>query len=295
MKTAKINLFSIIKGLVIILLALIFIMPFVLVLSVSVSDNETLLKYGYTFFPKTINFSVYKAIFSNSQQLVQSYKITILYSLLASVLSVIIQSMIAYSLSRRTYKYCKFLTVYLFITMLFSGGLIPSYILNSQYLHLNNTFWVYIFPGLVSTWNIIIIRTFFQGLPEGLVEASKIDGASEFRIYAQIIMPLSKPVLATICFMTLLSKWNDWNTCLIYIRNSNLYSLQYLLQRILREAEYLKSIANTSSGLLLTDIEAPTDVMKFAMAVLAAGPMMVAFPFFQKYFTRGLTVGSIKG
>ncbi len=291
----KFTFWTILKALVYILIILIFFMPFLLVVSVSFSNDDTILKYGYTFFPKIIDTAAYQHVFKNAGQLIQSYKITIIYSLAGTLVALIVQSTIAYAISRPNYKLRKALTVYLFITMLFHGGLVPTYILICKYLHLGNTIWVYILTG-VSTWNVIVMRTFFKGLPDGLAEAAKIDGASEYRTFAQIILPLSKPVLATIGFMTLLAKWNDWNTSLIYIKSPKLYSLQYLLQKILREAQYLKQMAQSGTGgLEASSITEATDSMKFAMAVLAAGPMLVVFPFFQKYFCRGLTVGSVKG
>ena len=270
-------------------------MPFLLVVSVSLSNDDTILKYGYTFLPKIIDAAAYRQVFRNSAQLIQSYKITIIYSLAGTFVALVVQSTIAYAISRPNYKLRKPLTVYLFITMLFHGGLVPTYILICKYLHLGNTIWVYILTG-VSTWNVIVMRTFFKGLPDGLAEAAKIDGASEYRTFAQIILPLSKPVLATIGFMTLLAKWNDWNTSLIYIKSPKLFSLQYLLQKILREAQYLKQMAQSGTvNVDTSNVTEATDSMKFAMAVLAAGPMLVIFPFFQKYFCRGLTVGSVKG
>lgn len=181
--------------------------------------------------------------------------------------------------------------------MLFNGGLIPTYILNYKYLHLGNTIWIYILPTLCSAFYIIILRTFFQGLPLSLVESAKLDGASEIRIFFQIILPLSKPVLATVSLLTLLTKWNDWYTSLIYITDSNLYTLQFLLKRILQEVEFLRIMANNAPpGIDLTAIEdTPVESLKFAMCIIAAGPMLMVFPFFQKYFAKGLTVGSVKG
>lgn len=278
-----------------ILLSLCFVIPLIMVISISISSEDAILHYGYTLFPKQISLDAYRLALKNPHQLVTSYKVTILYSLCATALSLLVQSMVAYPISKKGYKHKKFVTIYIFITMLFSGGLVPSYILNSQYLHLNNTIFIYIFPALVGAWNVIVMRTFFQGLPDGLPEAAKIDGANEFYIYAKIIMPLSKPVLATIGFMTLLGKWNDWNTSLIYIRNPDLYSLQYLLQRILREVEYVKSLSGTQAGALVDTSNMPTESFRFAMAVLAAGPMLVIFPFFQKYVSKGLTIGAVKG
>ena len=275
--------------------SLCFILPLVMVISISVSSEDAISDFGYTLFPNEVSFDAYKLAFQNPQQLLNSYKTTIIFSLSATALSLLVQSMVAYPLSKKTYKHKKFVTIYIFITMLFSGGLVPSYILNTQYLHINNTIWIYIIPGLVGAWNIIVMRTFFQGLPDGLPEAAKIDGANEFYIYAKIILPLSKPVLATIGFMTLLAKWNDWNTSLIYIRKPELYSLQYLLQRILREVEYIKSLQNTQAAALVNTHNMPTESFRFAMAVLAAGPMLMIFPFFQKYVSKGLTIGAVKG
>ena len=201
----------------------------------------------------------------------------------------------AYPLSRKCFKFRGIITKYIFVTMLFSGGLVPSYILNTKYLHLGNTFWIYILPGLTSAWKVIVFRTFFQGLPDGLVEAAKIDGAKEIMIFFKIILPLSTPVIASLGFMTLVGKWNDWNTTLLYIRDSKLYSLQYLLQRILREAEYVKNLQLSGESTMLSDKDLPTETMRYAMAMLAAGPMLVVFPFFQKYFAKGMVVGAVKG
>ncbi len=276
-----------------IITSLTYILPLILMLSISVSSENAITEYGYTFLPKEWGFDGYKAVFKNPEQLLNSYKITIIYSIAATLLSMLVKALAAYPLSRPTYKFKKQTTMYLFFTMLFSGGLVPTYIINTKYLHLDNTIWIYILPGLVAAWDIFIMRTFFQGLPNGLVEAAKIDGASEFRIFFTMILPLSTPVLASLGFMYLVGKWNDWNTALLYIRDTEKYSLQYLLQRILREADFINSMAK--QGLSTGDVAVPTETTRYAMAVLAAGPMMVIFPFFQKYFAQGLTIGSVKG
>ncbi len=270
-----------------------YILPLILMLSISVSSESAITKYGYSFFPREWGFDGYRAVFNNPKQLLDSYKVTIIFSVTATFLSILIKALAAYPLSRSNYKLKKPITMFMFITMLFSGGMVPSYLLNTKYLHLDNTIWIYIIPGLVAAWDIFIMRTFFQGLPDGLVEAAKVDGASEFRIFFQMILPLSTPVLASLGFMYLIGKWNDWSTSMVYIRDNELYSLQYLLQRILREAEYLKTMAK--DGMQLIDQEPPTETLRYAMAVLAAGPMMIIFPFFQKYFAAGLTIGSVKG
>ena len=283
---------QIILNLIFIVLCATYIIPMILLVSISISSESAITQYGYTILPKEVGFDGYKMVFKNPGQLIQSYKVTIIYSLASTFLSLIVMALYAYPLSRRNYSLRKISTWYVFFTMLFSGGLVPSYIINTRWLHLGNSIWIYIFPGLVTAWNVIIMRTFFQGLPDGLVEAAKIDGASEFLVFCRIIIPLSTPVLASLGFMHLIGAWNNWNTSLIYIHDKDLYSLQYLLQRILREADFIKQMAEQGQEV---GAEAPIETMRYAMAILAAGPMMVVFPFFQKYFAKGLTIGSVKG
>lgn len=280
-----------------ILLCLCFVIPMMYVISVSFMGQAEIDALGYRLIPQRPTLEAYRYIFRNPTQLIDSYKVTIFFSLVGTFLSVMVMALVAYPLSRRTFYFRKPVTFYIFFTMLFGGGLIPSYILNTQYLGLGNSVWVYILPSLANAFHIIILRTFFQQLPPSLVESAKIDGAKEGRIFFSIVLPLSKPVIATIALMNLLSRWNDWYTTLIYIRDARLYSLQYMLQKILREAEFIQSMAQTGIGNLNIDIsaEVPTEPSRFAMVIVAAGPMLVIFPFFQKYFTRGLTIGAVKG
>lgn len=279
-----------------ILFSCLFILPFIYVISISLSSAENIREFGYRLWPKSIDFSAYKFIFANPRQLLDSYCVTIASTVLGTVLGLILMALAAYPLSRNNFKYRKVITGYIFVTMLFNGGMVPTYILCAQYLKLTDKFAIYIVLHLVSAWHIFIIRTFFKGLPSSLVEAAKIDGASELTIFCRIVIPLSKPVLATVAVLTALTRWNDWQTSLIYIQNTKLYSLQYLLQKLLNDAEFLESLAK--NGIMVGDQmqqKAPTESMQFAMVVIATGPMCIAFPFFQKYFTKGLTVGAVKG
>ena len=277
--------------------SLMFILPFVLIIAASFTDEQALLAQGYKLIPAEFSTEAYKYVFRNPQQLIDSYKITIIYSIAATFLGVVVMSMLAYPLSKPNYKYKKILTFFIFFTMLFSGGLIPTYIWLTRYLHMGDTVWVYILPNLVNAFHVIVIRTFFQGLPQSLTEAAKIDGASELKTFFTIVIPLSKPVIATISLLTLLARWNDWNTVLIYINSPNLYSLQYLLQKILREVEFVKNMAENTpiAGIDMDASTLPSETIRFAMCMVAAGPMLVVFPFFQKYFAKGLTVGAVKG
>ena len=266
-------------------------------MSASFTDEQTLLAEGYKLFPSQFSLEAYRYVFRSPGQLIDSYQVTIIYSFLGTFLAVLIMSMMAYPLSRSNYKYKKIVMFFVFFTMLFSGGLIPTYIWNTRFLHLGDTIWIYILPNLVNAFHIIVIRTFFQGLPPALMESAKIDGARELQIFFKIVIPLSKPVIATIALLTLLARWNDWNTALIYIKSKELYSLQYLLQKILREAQFVKDMADAApvTGIDIDMSNLPSETIRFAMCMVAAGPMLVVFPFFQKYFAKGLTVGAVKG
>lgn len=277
--------------------SLLFILPFVLIIAASFTKESSLVSEGYKLIPSEFSLEAYRYVFRSPQQLLDSYKITIIYSVAATFLGVIVMSMLAYPLSRPNYKYKKIVTFFIFFTMLFSGGLVPTYIWMTRYLHMGDTIWVYILPFLVNAFHVIVIRTFFQGLPSALMESAKIDGASELQTFFKIVLPLSKPVIATISLLTLLARWNDWNTALIYIKSTKLYSLQYLLQKILREAEFVKNMAESSpvAGIDFNASNLPSITIRFAMCMVAAGPMLVVFPFFQKYFAKGLTVGAVKG
>ncbi len=278
-----------------ILTSITYVLPMLLVISISFSFEQSIRDFGYRFIPSVWSTEAYRLIFKNPAQIIDSYKTTIIFSFVGTALAVLVTALLAYPLSRPSYKLKRPLTWYIFVTMLFSGGLVPQYIINSKYLHLDNTMWIYILPGVVSAWNVIVIRTFFQGLPIEMTESAKIDGAREIVIFFRIIFPLSTPVLASIGFMTLVAKWNDWNTALIYITDTRLYSLQYMLQRILNEIEFVRQAVESGKSVGESANVIPTENVRYAMAMLAAGPMLIVFPFFQKYFAKGMTVGAVKG
>ena len=276
-----------------ILLCLGIIFPFWLLLSASFSNEGVITTQGYQIWPNPFDFSAYEYVFKNPEQILRAYGLTFVFSISAMVLSVLFMSMIAYPLARNNLKGKSVINFYLYFTMLFSGGLVPTYLLVSRTLHLNDTIWVYIVLGLINPWYVFMIRTFFKGIPGEIVESATIDGASEYTIFIRMILPLSKPVLATIALFVFLGKWNDWNTALIYITKPELYSLQYLLQKIMEDINIIKTNAELSSMIDISDI--PAETVRMAMAIIVAGPALVVFPFFQKYFVKGLTVGSVKG
>ena len=268
------------------------IFPFWLLLSASFSSSESIATNGYQLFPKPFDTSAYKFVFSNPTSILRAYGLTFSFSICSMFLSVLLMSMIAYPLARSGLRGKKAINFFLYFTMLFNGGLVPTYILMAKVLHLNDTFWIYVLRGLISPWYVFMIRTFFKGIPEEIIESATIDGASEYRIFATMILPLSKPVLATVALFTFLGKWNDWQTSLIYITKPELYSLQYLLQKIMEDIKIVRENQNLGMD-IMQDI--PTETVRMAFAVVVAGPALVVFPFFQKYFVKGLTVGSVKG
>ena len=293
-KKKKFPLGQLILHVVLISTCLLYLIPFVLSISISLTDEGSLINDGYSIFPKVFSFDGYKMVFQNPTQIINSYVVNITYCVISTFLAVLFMSMLAYALARKNFRFKKIIAFYVLFTMLFSGGMVPSYLLITKYLHLNDTIWVYILPGLIGAWNVIVLKTNFQNIPESLIESAKLDGASEIYVCFKIIMPLCKPALAAIAFLYFVPKWNDWMTSALYIREPSLYSLQYLLQRILKETEFLKQLADTGGGAIDSSMF-PTESLKFAMAMVAAGPVMVLFPFFQKYFAKGLTLGAVKG
>ena len=226
--------------------------------------------------------------------ILNAYKVTILVSTIGTLAYLLIASMAAFAISRPGFKYKKFITFYFFFTMLFNGGLVPSYILMTQVLNLKNTYASMIFPLLVNVWYLIMLKTFMTEIPNEIIESARIDGAGNGTIYWRFVLPLSKPALATIGLLTLLDYWNSWQPAMLYIDNKDMYPLQYMLQVMLRNIiEILKQMQNNIA--ITPGQSIPSESVRMAMCLLAVGPMLFIFPFFQKYFTRGLTVGAVKG
>lgn len=277
------------------LLTLLFILPLCLVISTSFATGESLANYGYTFFPKSFTLGAYEYIFQNPTQIANSYVVTIAICLVAIPLQLFMQGMTAYALTRAKWGYK--LLKYIYLSCFFSGGLIPNYIWMTQYLHLGNNFWVYVLPCIYATGNVIMMRTFFKNHPAGIIEAAKLDGASEFYIFFKIIIPISVPLFATLAIMSFMSLWNQWMPTMLYIHDEKLWTLGYMLQNILKKASFQKEMMENAANLTVDmgSMDFPDETIKYAMVVVAAGPAMFIMPFFQKYFKSGLVVGSIKG
>ncbi|MGI6337192.1 MAG: carbohydrate ABC transporter permease [Clostridiales bacterium] len=279
-------------------MTLIYLVPVILVIMVSFSTPESLTYKGYSLFPTELTLSTYKFLLKSGKQIADSYKVTITRTILGTVLSLSVMSLYSYVVAYRAFPARKFYTYYLFVSSIFSGGLVASYIINVRYLGLYDNFWIYILPGLVSWFNIIILRTFIQTtIPDSLFEAAKIDGAGDFTIFFRIVLPLFKAGLATIGLFCVVGHWNEWSTALLYIENPKLVPVQTMLQRIQQNINFLKNNSQMSQTqeemLILKNL--PTESTQMAITVIATVPILCVYPFFQKYFIKGMTIGSVKG
>lgn len=274
-------------------------LPVLLVLVVSFSSEMSVSAKGFSFFPTAWSLKSYEYVFKFGEQLAVSYGVTIFVAVFGTLLSLWFTSMFAYSLSRKNFNWRNGLSVYLLITMLFSGGTLGGYLINTNVFHLKNTLWVLILPGCVGTMNVIVMRTFINSnVPDSLVEAAKIDGASDYRLFFVIVLPIMAPVLAALGFMTAIGHWNQWMTSYLYITDANLTTLQHMLMKIENNLEFLKQ--RLMQGQLSPEEaeelkNAPSETARMAMLFCTLGPVLVVYPFFQRFFIKGMTVGAVKG
>lgn len=282
-----------------ILCVLMCIYPLAMVLGVSLTDNNTLMQSGYNMIPRVFSLEGYAyTLGASGRAILNAYGVTIIVTIVGTLLHLVLTALFAYPLSRPEFKYRNMFMVFIMIPMLFSGGLIPWYVVCTQILHLKDTIYALFVPSLFSTWNVIVLRTFMQSnIPESLVESARLDGSTELQTFWHLILPLSKAGLATIGFMVALGFWNDYWLPLILINKESLNNLQYLLYRIMGRIEFLRNIASQSTiaGVDATKIAMPQESARMAMCVLSVGPLIFAYPFFQRYFVKGLTIGAIKG
>ena len=267
--------------------------PIVYIISISLTNERDIIDYGYKLIPINVTFKSYKFIFNNPGQILRSYGISFFIVIFGTTLSLLLSTMLAYTISRKDYRYSKVTSFIVFFTLLFNGGLVPTYILMVNYLHLKNTIWALILPYTINAWYVILLKGFLSTIPSALIESARIDGASEVVTFFKIALPLSKPALAAVGLLICFTYWNDWWLSLLYIDKTEIMPLQYLLYRIMANVDFLSKQAASSISINVRDI--PTESLRMAMCVIAAGPMLMLFPFFQKYFVKGITVGSVKG
>lgn len=282
-------------NIIFILLTLSCVLPFLLLIMSSFTSESALMQNGYSLFPKEFSLESYKYLAQKSSVILRGYGITVLVTLIGTSISMMMTILLGYPLSRKELPHRNFFSFYVFFTMLFNGGLVPTYMMYTQVFHIKDTIWALIFPMLLlNAFYVIMMRSFFTStIPDSLIEAARIDGAGEYRILFQVVLPLSKPMLATLALMIGLNYWNDWLNGLYYLTDSRLFSIQNILNRMIADVQFLasaSSVTSSASGMTL-----PSIGIRMAIAVIGVIPILIVYPFFQKSFVRGIVVGGVKG
>jgi putative aldouronate transport system permease protein len=284
--------FSVISYAFVTLFAFICVAPFVMLLSGSLSSDRAIRSKGFSFFPQDFNFDSYKMILEYPIILIRAYGVTIFITTVGTAIGLFLTAMTAYVISRKSFKYRNHVSFFFYFTTLFNGGMLSTYIFFIRYLQLRNNFFALILPGLFNVFHLLIMRSFIAGIPPAAIESAKIDGAGEFRIFCQIILPLIPAGLATIGLFKALFYWNDWYHAMLYINNRLMFPLQYMLWDTLNRSTAMGEIA-AATGILVEDL--PTFTFRMAMAMVTTGPILLAYPFVQRFFIRGIAIGSVKG
>ena len=272
--------------------ALICVIPFYLIIVASFTSEATLIRSGYPIFPVEFDVQSYALCLKNPISIMKAYGTTIGVTAIGTFCAVMMASMTGYVLSRQDFPWRNKFSFFFFFTTLFNGGLVPWYIICVRYLNMKNSYLALMLPLMFSVWNMIIAKTFMCGIPQAITESAKIDGANDFVIFTKLILPLSKPLIATLSLFSALAYWNDWYNCMIFITDEDKFNLQYYLQRMLGSAEAMRIVAE-KSGIALPSV--PLEGLKRAMTVIAIGPIVLLYPFVQRYFVKGLTIGAVKG
>ncbi len=288
-RSRRLRLSHLVAHICLLVLSFLFLAPLILMISASFSSETDISRYGYSLFPRSFTTAAYQYILQDPGQILTAYGVTITVTVIGTCLGVLIMALMAYPLSRKDFFLRKPLSFYVFFTLLFNGGVVPLYILVTHYLQLKDTLEALILPYLVMPWYVLLLRTYFAAVPRELIDAAKIDGSGEWRIFFQIVVPLSRPALATVALFSALVFWNDWYLALLFINSTNLVPLQYLLYQISTDITVLQTSSQAFG------VQIPALSAQMAIAVLAVGPITLAFLFVQRYFVSGITLGGVKG
>ncbi len=270
------------------------LLPILLIIIASFTKESSLLQNGYSFLPKEWSFDAYYYIIKQGSVILRAYGVSVLVTVVGTVASVLITTTLAYPMARQSFPYRNALSFFVFFTMLFSGGIVPSYIMWTNYFHIKNTIWALIVPNyLVSAFNVILVKNFYSNnIPASLIEAAQLDGATEMQIFRKLVFPMARPVVATISLFTGLCYWNDWTNGLYYVDNQKLYSIQLLLMKIMNNIEALKANANLMGA---GAVSLPGTSVRMAIAFIGILPILIVYPFVQKYLVEGVVIGAVKG
>ncbi|WP_242867808.1 carbohydrate ABC transporter permease [Clostridium sp. Marseille-P299] len=278
------------------LIALICLVPFIMIVSGSLSSEEAIIKNGFSILPQDFSLEAYKTVFKDPFVVVRAYATTIGLTVIGTVVGLLLQTMTAYVLSRKDFEWRRIFSLFFYFTTLFSGGLVPYYILITQKLNLRDSYLALLLPMIFSVYNLLIMKSYILGIPDSLIEAAKIDGCGEFRTLFKVVFPLIKPALATVGLFIALAYWNDWYNAMLYIKSPDKYPLQYFLYQQINNIEAYKKLLNTvGASSIASAVTLPTQTLKMALTIVVTGPIVLAYPIVQKYFVQGITIGSVKG
>ncbi|KAB1438010.1 carbohydrate ABC transporter permease [Candidatus Galacturonibacter soehngenii] len=286
--------FNIMAYILVGIFALACVIPFYLIIVGSITKENIIVTKGYQFFVTSKEFSLeaYQMALKSPESILNAYGVTIFVTVVGTALSIFLTTMTGYVLARPDFPWRNKISFFFFFTTLFNGGLVPWYLLCTKYFNFSNHMYSLIVPGLFSVWNMIIAKSFMKGIPFEMTEAAKIDGAGDFFIFYKVILPMAKPLIATLTLFIALAYWNDWYNCMLFMSTSDNWNLQYTLQNILNSTNALKRVA-AQTGMQVGQL--PSEGLKLAMTVIATGPIVLLYPFLQKYFVKGLTIGAVKG
>ncbi len=285
--------FRLIAFAVIVLSSAACLFPFLLIVSASLTQNEAIIRDGYNLIPTVFSLEGYETVFRFPQQVLRAYGVTAFTTVAGTALGLFFMTMAGYVLQRKDFKYRNFFSFMIYFTTLFGGGLVPWYILMTKYLKLTDTMTVLIFPGLMTPFLIILMKNFIRSaVPDEVIESAKIDGANDFTIYSRIVLQLSMPGIATVGLFLALQYWNDWFTSSLFINDTTKYQLQYYLYNVINAMSFVAQMG-AGTGVSLGDM--PTESTKMAMSIIVTGPILFLYPFVQRYFVKGLTIGAVKG
>lgn len=288
------KVFNRVSTLILTVLVILTLLPILLIVIASFTDENALLQNGYSFLPQKWSLDAYYYIIKQGSVILHSYGVSVLVTVVGTLLSLIITTTLAYPMARTSFKYRNILSFFVFFTMLFNGGIVPSYIMWTNYFHIKNTIFALIIPNyLVTAFNVILVKNFYMNnIPASLIEAAQLDGASELQIFYKLIFPMARPVVATICLFTGLCYWNDWTNGLYYVDDQKLYSIQLLLMKIMNNIEALKANANLMGA---NAVSLPGTSVRMAIAFIGIIPILIIYPFVQKYLVEGVVIGAVKG
>ena len=279
------------------LLALLCLIPFLMVLAGSFSSEAAITANGFSILPQDFSLEAYKTVFKEPMVVVRAYATTIGLPVVGTIVGLLVQTMTAYVLSRKDFEWRNGFSFFFYFTTLFSGGLVPTFVLYTQTLNLRDSYLALLLPLVFSVYNLLVMKSYISAIPDSLIDAAKIDGCGEVRTLFQVVLPLIKPALATVGLFIALAYWNDWYNAMLYIKSEERYPLQYFLYQQVNNIEsYKKLISNNAvSSAVVSSLSLPTQTLKMALTIVVTGPIILAFPFVQKYFVQGITIGAVKG